>query len=40
MRSTLLRLVLLRLLPGRLLPILTVFEVIGLVRRLRRRREP
>ena len=39
MRSALLRLVLLRLLPGRLIPILTVVEVIRLVRRLRRRRD-
>jgi hypothetical protein len=38
MRSTVLRLILFRLLPGRLVPLLTVFEVIQLVRRLRRRR--
>jgi hypothetical protein len=38
MRSTVLRLILLRLLPGRLVPIITVIEVIRVVRRLRQRR--
>lgn len=37
MRSTLVRLVLLRFVPGRLIAILTLLEVVRLVRRLRRR---
>jgi hypothetical protein len=35
MRKNLLRFVLLKLLPGRLIPFLTVFEVLMLIRRLR-----
>jgi hypothetical protein len=38
MRSSLLRLIVLRLLPARLVPILTVYEVFRLIRWLRRRR--
>jgi hypothetical protein len=37
-RSTLIRLVVLRVLPGRLVPVLTVIEVIRLVRQVRRMR--
>jgi hypothetical protein len=36
MRKHLLRFILLRLLPGRLIPFLTVFEVLLLLRRMRR----
>jgi hypothetical protein len=35
MRKNLLRFILLKLLPGRLIPFLTVFEVLMLIRRLR-----
>jgi hypothetical protein len=38
MRSSILRLILFRLLPARLVPLLTVFELIRLVQRLRRGR--
>jgi hypothetical protein len=40
MRSSLLRFALLRVLPRRLVPILTVIEIVLMVRRLRRRRWP
>jgi hypothetical protein len=39
MRSTLIRLILLRVLPGRLIPVLTVVEIIRVVRQVRRMRQ-
>ena len=40
MRKNFLRFMLLRVLPGRLIPFLTVFEVLMLIRRLRKNRPP
>ena len=38
MRSTILRMILLRFLPAKLFPILTLFEVLRLIQRFRRTR--